>query len=138
MQNWFSKHTNVITCNLFIGYRSNPEQTTSCQLSVTTSSLTHQPVSLTFSLCTPLPVHFILLQTHGYFVLCIPHVRTKKIGQCHSSCCAQKHWNFPPLFVMFLLCANVSVCVCVCVCVCVHVCVRECVGVVCEEYNMTI
>ena len=123
-------------CKLFIGNWSNPEQTTSCRLSVTTSSLTHQPVSLTFSLCTPLSGCYILLQTHRYFVLCIPHVRTKDFGQCHASCCAEKHWNFPPLFVTFLLCAGVSVCVCVWVCVCMRVCV--CVGVVCEEYNMTI
>ena len=36
---------------------------------VTTSSLTHlPPVSLTFTLCTPLSGSFILLQRHGYFV----------------------------------------------------------------------
>ena len=46
-----------------------PEWTTNCQLSVTTSSPTHLlPISLTFSLCTPLPVSFVLLRTHGHFV----------------------------------------------------------------------
>ena len=37
--------------------------------SVTTSSLTHLlPISLTFSLCTPLPGSCVLLQTNGHFV----------------------------------------------------------------------
>ena len=35
-----------------------------CQLSVTTSSMSHLlPISLTFSLCTPLPDSLVLLQT---------------------------------------------------------------------------
>ena len=45
-----------LSFKLFTGYRSKLELTTKCQLSVTTSSLTHLlPVSMTFSLCTPLP-----------------------------------------------------------------------------------
>ena len=40
-----------------------------CQLSVTASFSPHfLPVSLTFSLCTPIPGSLTLLQTHGYFV----------------------------------------------------------------------
>ena len=55
-------------CKLFIGYRSKPEQTTNCQLSVTATSAHLLPVSLIFSLCTPLPGSFVLLQIHKYFV----------------------------------------------------------------------
>ena len=68
VQNWFSKHANVITCKiffkLFIGYRSKPGYTTHCQL----SPIHLLPISLTSSLCTPLPGSFVLLQTCVYFV----------------------------------------------------------------------
>ena len=54
---------------LFVGYRSKPGQTRDCQLSLTTSSLTHLlPISQSFSLCTPFPGSFFLLLTHGYFI----------------------------------------------------------------------
>ena len=69
---FFSKHRNMIVCNcfckLFPGYRFKPEYTTNCQLSATTTSLTHRlPIFLT-SLCMSLPGSFILLQTHRCFV----------------------------------------------------------------------
>ena len=51
--------------------------------------LTHLlPISLTFSLCTPLPGNFVLLQTHGYFVS--PMTEQKTSGQRCFSYCAPK------------------------------------------------
>ena len=45
--------------------------------------LTHLlPISLTFSLCTPLPGNFVLLQTHGYFVS--PMTEQKPLGNVVS------------------------------------------------------
>ena len=48
--NWFSNHAGVIMSNLFfklfIGYRFKPEQTTDCQLSVTTSFSDSSPAHL--------------------------------------------------------------------------------------------
>ena len=73
MCNLFCKLCNLF-CKLSVDYRSKPEQTTKCWLSVTTSSLTHiLPISLT-SLCTPLPGSFVPLQTD---TLC-PCVRKKQ------------------------------------------------------------
>ena len=93
VQNWFSRHANVITCKiffkLFIGYRSKPGYTTHCQL----SPIHLLPVSLTSSLCTPLPGSFVLLQTCVYFVS--PMLKQTQSVNTFSYC-APKQWNSLP------------------------------------------
>ena len=51
------------------------------------------PMSLTFSLCTPLPDSLVLLQTHGYLA---PQVKVNKSGQCCFSYSAPQEWNYLP------------------------------------------
>ena len=57
------------TLDLPKAHVQNKKSDTRMAASVLVSSLTHLlPISLTFSLCTPLPGSFVLLQTHGHFV----------------------------------------------------------------------
>jgi len=69
-QNWFSKHANMIMRNLFckllIDYKSKPEQTTNCQLSVTTSLIHLLSISDLHTVHTP-SGSFVILQIHRYF-----------------------------------------------------------------------
>ena len=64
-------------CKPFIGYQSNPEQTTNCQLSVTTSYLT-SPISLTFSQAAS----SFCRHNDGYFVS--PMLDFKKLAHAIS------------------------------------------------------
>ena len=82
-------------CKLFIGYRFKPEQTTNCQLSVTATSAHLLPVSLIFSLCTPLPGSFVLLQIHKYFVCPILEQNVWP-PLFLLGCSAPKWWNSLP------------------------------------------
>ena len=67
------------------------------QLSVTTSSPTHLlPISLTFSLCTPLPNSFVLLQTHGYFVS--PVLEKRRVFANAVSPTSSKAMEFAPFW----------------------------------------
>ena len=96
-QNWFSKHVNMIMCNFFMNWlQVQAKQITNCQLSVTTSSLTHLlPISLTFSLCTLTPSRQLCYSADTQ-ILHIPHVRTRTFGQhCFSNCVPKQQNSLP-------------------------------------------
>ena len=71
----------------------NKKSDTRMAASVLVSSLTHLlPISLTFSLCTPLPGSFVLLQTR---IFRIPHFRTQTY--CAPRENPEKFVHFPEL-----------------------------------------
>ena len=125
-QNWFWKHTNVITCSLFcklfIGNRSNPEQTTSCRLSqpllwlislfLWPSHCVHPFQAATFSCRHTDTLYFVSpMLEQKILANAMPPAVLKSIG-------------ISPHSLLHSFC--VQVWVCVCVCVCVHACVRVC------------
>ena len=91
-RNWFSKHATecdhvqplLHSSSLATG--PNQKRLQTCQLPVTTSSLTHLlHISLTFSLYTPLPGSFVLLQTHG--CIAFPTLEQKSLASvCRDKC----------------------------------------------------
>ena len=101
------------------------------------SSLLHYPRKIkfihSFSLCTPLPDSFVLLQTNGCFASSMLKLRLT-FGNALSLICSPKQWSYLPsgrdvtAHASILSAAVVCVCVCVClsVCVSVCVCVRAC------------
>ena len=67
---------------MFLGYWPQPGQIRNCQLSVAASSLNCPlPMSLAFLLCTLLRGCFVLLLKSHPWILCIPHVKIKTVGQ---------------------------------------------------------
>ena len=96
-------------------------------VSVTTSLIHPLSICLTFSLCTPLPGSFVLLQAHRYFAS--PIVKLKPLANALSRriLCLLISISFLPYYYLYYCCCC---CCCYCCCYC-----HSCNYVIVKDYS---